>query len=246
MLLNLDTVLASLNLVSSVNKPFTLGGRLSGLSNPLGSTESSLMPFFGISVTPDGFQTAANGTSTNSTVKIDQPQADLLASLIEVTQSGSLNDTSVLQALNRTLQTFNSSLPANITATDLSAVLTALISGTFAASGVDCGNIPDYNAPDVVVEPFAPYDAAKALIFRYRQQQSVNLGSWFVHEAWMNPGMAACSSGLQQSELDIAWGWGGFDKAKMVLEKHWDTWITEDDFAYLASIGESLISIEKP
>jgi len=37
-----------------------------------------------------------------------------------------------------------------------------------------------YSAPPIIDQEFLPFDSAKAAIFRYRQQQSVNLGSWFV------------------------------------------------------------------
>ena len=37
-----------------------------------------------------------------------------------------------------------------------------------------------YLAPPVTDQEFPPFDSAKAAIFRYRQQQSVNLGSWLV------------------------------------------------------------------
>ena len=37
-----------------------------------------------------------------------------------------------------------------------------------------------YSAPPITGQEFPPFDSAKATIFRYRQQQSVNLGSWLV------------------------------------------------------------------
>lgn len=39
-----------------------------------------------------------------------------------------------------------------------------------------------YSAPPITDLEFPPFDSAKAAIFRYRQQQSVNLGSWWVTE----------------------------------------------------------------
>jgi hypothetical protein len=41
-----------------------------------------------------------------------------------------------------------------------------------------------YSAPPFDNQEFSPFDSAKAAIFRYRQQQSVNLGSWLVTELW--------------------------------------------------------------
>jgi glucan 1,3-beta-glucosidase len=43
----------------------------------------------------------------------------------------------------------------------------------------DCSPEP-YSAPSITDQEFPSFDSAKAAIFRYRQQQSVNLGSWLV------------------------------------------------------------------
>ena len=59
----------------------------------------------------------------------------------------------------------------------------------------------------------------------------------------MNPSLFTCAAGTQQAELDVAQGWGGVKNAKEVLERHWDEWITEDDFAYLASIGINTVRL---
>ncbi|KAF8158720.1 hypothetical protein BJ912DRAFT_1050340 [Pholiota molesta] len=63
-------------------------------------------------------------------------------------------------------------------------------------------------------------------VFRYRQQQSVNMGSW-----------------LQSAEIDIANGWGSPKNAQAVLERHWDTFITAADFHYLAGIGINTVRL---
>ncbi|TFK54965.1 cytoplasm protein [Heliocybe sulcata] len=88
-----------------------------------------------------------------------------------------------------------------------------------------------------ITDSFAPFDPVKSTIYRYRQQQSVNLGSWFVHEQWMTPSVFNCSAGKHISEIDIATGWGSPDAARSLLEKHWDSFITQEDFQYLAGIG---------
>lgn len=59
----------------------------------------------------------------------------------------------------------------------------------------------------------------------------------------MTPSVFACASGQQLSELDIATGWNSIDNARMVLEHHWDTWITASDFEYLASIGINTVRL---
>ena len=118
-----------------------------------------------------------------------------------------------------------------------------------------------YSAPPITDQEFLPFDSAKAAIFRYRQQQSVNLGSWlvmslypfvvadstssnrFVHEDWMSPSLFSCASGPKVSELDIAYGWGSAEGARSVLERHWDTWITQSDMDYLAGIGINTVRL---
>ena len=40
--------------------------------------------------------------------------------------------------------------------------------------------VEPYDPPPVLSQTFPPFDQTKANIFRYRQQQSVNLGSWCV------------------------------------------------------------------
>jgi hypothetical protein len=50
-----------------------------------------------------------------------------------------------------------------------------------------------------------------------------------------------CAGGKKDSELDLAMGYGGdLESARMALEMHWDSWITEADFAYLQKIGRFL------
>ncbi len=39
-------------------------------------------------------------------------------------------------------------------------------------------NVVSYNAPPVLDQEFPPYEQSIANVYRYRQQQSVNLGSW--------------------------------------------------------------------
>lgn len=44
----------------------------------------------------------------------------------------------------------------------------------------DSCNVEPYNPPQVIAQTFPPFDQEKANVFRYRQQQSVNMGSWLV------------------------------------------------------------------
>ena len=45
------------------------------------------------------------------------------------------------------------------------------------ASASSCSPVP-YDPPSQGEVAFPPFDEAKAVVYRYRQQQSVNLGSW--------------------------------------------------------------------
>lgn len=65
----------------------------------------------------------------------------------------------------------------------------------------------------------------------------------FTHEQWMTPSIFTCAAGSQISELDIASGWGSTDSARAVLERHWDTFINQSDFEYLASIGINTVRL---
>ena len=65
----------------------------------------------------------------------------------------------------------------------------------------------------------------------------------FVHEQWMTPSLFSCAAGKKVSELDIASGWGSIGSARALLERHWDTFITEGDFKYLASIGINTVRL---
>lgn len=59
----------------------------------------------------------------------------------------------------------------------------------------------------------------------------------------MTPSLFKCASGKKSAELDVASGWGGVDNARTLLEHHWDTFITNNDFQYLASIGINTVRL---
>lgn len=94
---------------------------------------------------------------------------------------------------------------------------------------------------------FAAFDPVQANVYRYRQQQAVNLGSWFVQEGWMESNFMSCATGAKQAEFDILSGFGtsaaGIGNATAYMERHWDTWITENDFKKLAQIGINTVRI---
>ncbi|PWN20541.1 glycoside hydrolase [Microstroma glucosiphilum] len=94
---------------------------------------------------------------------------------------------------------------------------------------------------------YAKFNSVKANIMRYREQMSVNLGGWFLQEGWMETSFMDCAIYAGTSEFSIVSGFGtsadGLKSAQNYMEKHWDTWVTEDDFAYLASRGVNTVRI---
>jgi hypothetical protein len=79
--------------------------------------------------------------------------------------------------------------------------------------------VEPYEVPPPTQFTFPPYNKPDADLYRYRQQQSVNLGGWFALESWMTPSMFACAGGNKTSELDFAMGWGGPEFARMMIER---------------------------
>ncbi|KAF8124594.1 glycoside hydrolase family 5 protein [Boletus edulis] len=76
-------------------------------------------------------------------------------------------------------------------------------------------------------------------VYRYRKQRGVNLGCWFVLERWITDAPFAQAIPPGQSDLDVAKG----PHAKEILERHWDTWITNKDFEWLAARGINAVRI---
>ncbi|KAI0264435.1 glycoside hydrolase [Gloeopeniophorella convolvens] len=76
-------------------------------------------------------------------------------------------------------------------------------------------------------------------LFRYRKQRGVNLGCWFVLERWIAdyPFQGAASPG--QSDHDVARGPNG----RSILEAHWDAWVQEDDWKWIAERGLNAVRI---
>jgi hypothetical protein len=63
----------------------------------------------------------------------------------------------------------------------------------------------------------------------YRKHRGVNLGSWFVLERWITESPYREAAGPGQSDLDVA--------------KHWDTWVTEKDWSWIAGVGINAVRI---
>ncbi|KAI5984851.1 glycoside hydrolase family 5 protein [Pisolithus albus] len=68
-------------------------------------------------------------------------------------------------------------------------------------------------------------------------QRGVNIGSWFVLERWIAEQPFRCAAAPCQSDLDVAKG----AHAKEILENHWDSWISAEDFQWLSAMGINTI-----
>ncbi|WFD25011.1 hypothetical protein MEQU1_003720 [Malassezia equina] len=112
--------------------------------------------------------------------------------------------------------------------------------------GNKCDKLDDYSPKDSL-DVFPVYDAERSEMMRYRFHIGVNLGSWFVAEKWMVPSLFDCVLDGEKGDLAIARGYGtshdGIKSARARLEKHWDTWITKDDFAHLKQVGVNAVRI---
>lgn len=175
------------------------------------------------------FRLTSNGLSS-------EPLASSWAALLHSGSAPDSSNSSVLSA-NSSSSAGSSSIPILGSIASSSYEHPSSSGDTVSATDASCSP-PDYSA-DVPLEPFPPYAPAEAVVYRYRQQSGVNLGSWFVQEQWMeyDQPIFRCATQPAQAELDVASGWGGVDGAKAALEKHWDEWITESDLVWLASIG---------
>ncbi|KAF7289449.1 Glucan 1,3-beta-glucosidase 3 [Mycena chlorophos] len=76
-------------------------------------------------------------------------------------------------------------------------------------------------------------------IYRFRKQRGVNLGSWFVLERWITDRPFSQAAAPAKSDLDVARG----KDARRILEEHYDSWITESDWRWIAQHGFNTVRI---
>ncbi|MET0985370.1 MAG: glycoside hydrolase family 5 protein [Steroidobacteraceae bacterium] len=69
--------------------------------------------------------------------------------------------------------------------------------------------------------------------------RGVNLGGWLVLEKWMSPRVF---EGLEATD-ETTWVAELGDRAESRLRQHWNTFITRDDFAWLAKVGINAVRI---
>ena len=68
---------------------------------------------------------------------------------------------------------------------------------------------------------------------------AIHPGSWFTLERWISNEPFACAQHPAESDYDGA----RCANAKEILEKHWDTWITEQDWEWLSDNGINTVRI---
>jgi len=79
------------------------------------------------------------------------------------------------------------------------------------------------------ITPGFPYDSQKV--------RGVNLGGWLVLEPWITPSLFDATG---NPAIIDEWTFGQLQdrgQASATLKNHWDTWITESDFAAIAAAG---------
>jgi glucan 1,3-beta-glucosidase len=70
--------------------------------------------------------------------------------------------------------------------------------------------------------------------------RGVNLGSWLVLEKWMNPAPYAGAKAEDEYSLSLELG---KERAAAVLKQHRETWITAEDFQWIAARGLNMVRI---
>jgi len=197
----------------------TVGGITAGLSLPLPSLSLPGLGKF-LAVAPTTFTDASSGYSD------DHSKA--------LYSTGGLTDTI---STNSTPQSAGDSRRPNLSKSAL--LDTNSFNNAFSSASSSC--IVEPYQSEAVTATLPAANVTLSTIYRYRRQQSVNLGSLFVLESWMVPSLFTCAAQPAVSELDVANGWGG--SARALLERHWDMWITEKDFQWMASIGVNTVRL---
>ncbi|KAK7465452.1 hypothetical protein VKT23_005430 [Stygiomarasmius scandens] len=85
--------------------------------------------------------------------------------------------------------------------------------------------------------------AAPTLRNRADKVRGVNLGGWLVLEPWITPSLF---DNTGNDKIIDEYTFGQFqdhDEALGVLQKHWDTWITEQDFIDIADAGLNTVRL---
>lgn len=86
-------------------------------------------------------------------------------------------------------------------------------------------------------------------IFTNRLNKGVNIGGMFVLERWITPHMFPENTPSEKTaELDavkaqMAANGNDTNKVREVFEKHWEEWMSDDDWKYLKSVGVNAVRV---
>jgi glucan 1,3-beta-glucosidase len=72
-----------------------------------------------------------------------------------------------------------------------------------------------------------------------KKVRGVNLGGWLVLEKWMAPSVFEGLEAVDETSYCVELG----ANAEQALKKHWDTFITREDFVWLAKVGINAVRI---
>jgi glucan 1,3-beta-glucosidase len=75
--------------------------------------------------------------------------------------------------------------------------------------------------------------------YSHQQLRGVNLGGWLVLEKWMKPSLFEGMKATDETSWCVELG----DKAAEKLKQHWNSFITREDFQWLASVGINAVRI---
>ena len=71
----------------------------------------------------------------------------------------------------------------------------------------------------------------------------VNLSGWFIPEPWVTPSLYAATGASNAAELQEAMGTAAYNER---MRRHYETFVSEDDFRCMAQIGLNAVRLPVP
>ena len=71
----------------------------------------------------------------------------------------------------------------------------------------------------------------------------VNLSGWFIPEPWVTPSLYAATGASNAAELQEAMGTTAYNER---MRRHYETFVSEDDFRRMAQIGLNAVRLPVP
>ncbi|KAL7422509.1 hypothetical protein Q5752_003157 [Cryptotrichosporon argae] len=103
--------------------------------------------------------------------------------------------------------------------------------------------LPPLVAALPTASPLAQRDVSPSFAYGTDKIRGVNIGGWLVLEPWITPSLFTATG---NDAIIDEWTFGSmqdYDTALAALTTHWDTWITETDFANIAAAGLNHVRI---